>query len=132
GTLGILIPPSINLIIYGVLTDTSIPQLYLAGIVPGVLLAGGFMLMVMVACLVRPAWGGRRVSGGWDVRLGALVDLLPPLAIFFLVIGSIYAGWATPTESAALGVLAAFTLAGARHRLTPAMLWATIEGTMRT
>jgi C4-dicarboxylate transporter, DctM subunit len=132
GTLGILIPPSINLIVYGVLTETSIPQLYLAGLLPGLILSGLFMATVLVGCLIRPEWGGVSVRSGWDVRVRTLPDLLPPLAIFFVVIGSIYAGWATPTESAALGVLAAFALALARRRVSFAMLRATVEGTMRT
>ncbi len=132
GTLGILIPPSINMIVYGVLTDTSIPQLYLAGIVPGLVLAAFFMATVLVGCLFRPAWGGDRIATGWAMRLRTLPDLVPPLLIFILVIGSIYAGWATPTESAALGVLAALALAALRGRVSLAMLRAVTEGTMRT
>ena len=62
GTLGILIPPSINMIVYGVLTDSSIPQLYLAGIIPGLVLAGLFSLTVLIACLLWPALGGRRTA----------------------------------------------------------------------
>ena len=132
GTLGILIPPSINMIVYGVLTETSIPKLYLAGIVPGIILAAFFMATVLVGCLFRPAWGGDRIATGWEMRLRTLPDLIPPLLIFILVIGSIYAGWATPTESAALGVLAALVLAAARGRLSLAMLRTVTEGTMRT
>jgi tripartite ATP-independent transporter DctM subunit len=132
GTLGILIPPSINMIIYGVLTDTSIPQLYLAGFVPGLVLAGLFMLTVLIGCSIRPAWGGRRRSTDWPSRWRSLPDLLPPLFIFVLVIGSIYGGIATPTEAAALGVLAALVLAAGRRQLTLAMLRPAIEGTMRT
>ncbi|TXL74025.1 TRAP transporter large permease [Vineibacter terrae] len=132
GTLGILIPPSINMIVYGVLTDTSIPKLYLAGIIPGLLLAGLFSLTVLIFCLARPALGGRRVATSWDARIRALPDLLPPLVIFLAVIGSIYAGWATATESAALGVIAALGVAAWRGRLTPRMLLQAFEGTMRT
>ena len=132
GTLGILIPPSINMIIYGVLTETSIPQLYLAGFLPGLVLALLFMLTVLVGCLLRPEWGGRRSVSDWGARWRSLPDLLPPLAIFVLVIGSIYAGFATPTEAAALGVIAAVALAAWRRRLTLVTLRHTIEGTMRT
>ncbi|MEM7024959.1 MAG: TRAP transporter large permease, partial [Pseudomonadota bacterium] len=132
GTLGILIPPSINMIIYGVLTDTSIPQLYLAGFLPGLVLALLFMLTVLIGCAFRPAWGGRRLETDWPARWRSLPDLLPPLFIFVLVIGSIYAGLATPTEAAALGVLAALFLAAWRRQLTLAMLRHAIEGTMRT
>ena len=132
GTLGILIPPSIPMIIYGALTDTSIPQLYMAGVVPGAILALLFILTVIVSCLFRPAWGGSKIHTDWAGRWRSLPDLLPPLIIFTAVIGSIYAGIATPTESAGLGVVAAFVLAGARHRVSWRMLADTFEGTMRT
>src|SRR3546814_15196136 len=64
GTLGILIPPSIVMIVYGALTETSIPQLYLAGIIPGLVLAGFFMATVIVGCTIRPQWGGERIGAG--------------------------------------------------------------------
>jgi tripartite ATP-independent transporter DctM subunit len=130
--LGILIPPSINMIVYGVLTDSSIPKLYLAGIVPGLVLAGLFSLTVLVFCLARPSLGGKRVATSWEARRRALPDLLPPLVIFLAVIGSIYAGFATATESAALGVLAALAVAAWNRRLTLRMLLLAFEGTMRT
>jgi C4-dicarboxylate transporter, DctM subunit len=132
GTLGILIPPSINMILYGFLTDTSIPQLYLAGIVPGVMLAGFFMMVVLVACLFRRKWGGLPEHTSWDSRIRCLPDLVPPLLIFALVVGSIYAGLATATEAAALGVLGALVLAASVGRLSWAMLREAIEGTMTT
>ncbi|MEP4190963.1 MAG: TRAP transporter large permease subunit, partial [Sneathiella sp.] len=128
GTLGILIPPSINIIIYGALTDTSIPKLYLAGILPGIVLASLFMLTVLIACLVRPSWGGEKEQVSWHLRIAGLVDLLPPLFIFSIVIGSIYLGWATPTESAALGVLTALFLAALYRRLSLCMLREVFEG----
>ena len=132
GTLGILIPPSINMIIYGWLTDTSVPDLYLAGILPGIILAGLFGIAIIVCCAIRPAWGGRRIETSWRQRFSLLPALLPPLVIFIVVIGSIYAGWATPTESAALGVGCALLLAAKRRRLTLRMLHEVLEGTMRT
>jgi len=132
GTLGILIPPSINMIIYGVLTETSVPQLYLAGILPGLLLAAFFMGIVIVACLWRPKWGGVSQSVPWGDRLRSLSALLPPLGIFTVVVGSIYAGIATPTEAAALGVMASLVLALRYGTLTVAMLREVIESTMRT
>src|SRR5205814_7647971 len=118
GTLGILIPPSINMIVYGVLTETSIPKLYLAGFIPGVILASLFSLPVLVICLIKPQYGGKPTSATWSERFAALPDLLPPLIIFLAVIGSIYAGWATATESAALGVIAAIGIAAWNRRLT--------------
>ena len=132
GTIGILIPPSINMIVYGVLTETSIVQLYLAGFTPGIILAGLFMLTVVVGCVLRPKWGGRKVETNWENRIRSLPDLIPPILIFIVVIGSIYAGIATPTESAALGVLAALALVAWRRRLTISMLRLALEGTMRT
>jgi C4-dicarboxylate transporter DctM subunit len=132
GTLGILIPPSINLIIYGLLTDTSVPELYLAGFLPGLVLAGLFMLTVIAACLYRPAWGGEKVRPTWTERLHSLRGLVPPLAIFMVVVGSIYAGLATPTEAASLGVVAALGLAAANGSLSVDMIKHALEGTMRT
>ncbi len=132
GTLGILIPPSINLILYGLLTDTSVPELYLAGFLPGLLLAVLFMLTVIVCCKWRPSWGGEPVNTNWFERIRVLPALIPPIGIFIVVVGSIYAGLATPTEAAALGVVAAMLLATANGKLNIAMLRSAIEGTMRT
>ncbi len=106
GTLGILIPPSVNLLIYGSLTNTSIGQLFIAGIVPGILLTLLFMAVIAAMNINNPhAIVEAEVS--LDRRLRALVDLIPPLVIFLIVMGSIYLGIATPTESAALGVVTA-------------------------
>lgn len=131
GTLGILIPPSINLVLYGVLTNSSVPKLYLAGIIPGLLLAGLFMLTVVVGCVLKPEWGGRRITATWGERFQGLIHLVPPLGIFLLVVGSIYAGIATPTEAAALGVFGAMILAAFAKRLTLSMMREAVEGTMK-
>ena len=132
GTLGILIPPSINLIVFGVLTNTSIPKLYLAGVFPGLLLTATFVLIILVICIIRPSLGGRPVETDWRRRIGLLPDLLPPIILFLLVVGSIYAGLATPTESAALGVVGAMGLAAARKRLSIEIMVEAIEGTLVT
>jgi tripartite ATP-independent transporter DctM subunit len=132
GTLGILIPPSINMIIYAVLTNTSVPKLYLAGIVPGILLMLLFMLVVVALCVARPEWGGQRVTATWPERIRGLAHLVPPAGIFLVVVGSIYAGIATPTEAASLGVLAALALAWWKGRLSLAMVRDAVEGTMKT
>jgi C4-dicarboxylate transporter DctM subunit len=132
GTLGILIPPSINMIIYAVLTDSSIPRLYLAGIVPGLVLSGLFMGTIAVLCLIRPQWGGDRIRVLWSERLASLTHLLPPLGIFLVVVGSIYAGLATATEAASLGVIAATGLAWAFGKLSWSMLLEAFENTMKT
>ena len=132
GTLGILIPPSINLIVYGLITNTSIPRLYLAGIIPGLLLALMFMAVVALACTIRPDLGGRRVAVSWGERLALLAEFLPPVFIFVVVIGSIYFGWATATESAALGVVAALILTVLRGRFSVVMFVTAVENTMKT
>ena len=131
GTLGILIPPSINLVIYGVLTNSSVPKLYLAGIIPGMLLTALFMAVIVGACTVKPQWGGQRVKASCGERMRSLVHLLPPMGIFLLVVGSIYAGVATPTEAAALGVVGGLVLAAAYRRLNLKMLREVMESSMR-
>ncbi|MDI5921212.1 TRAP transporter large permease [Halomonas sp. LR5S13] len=122
-TLGILIPPSINMIIYGAITNTSIGKLFIAGILPGLALAGAFMLTIMAFSLLRPGVVGQASERSTlPERLASLVDLLPPAFVFAIVIGSIYSGWATPTEAAALGVIAALGLAAWNRKLTWTML----------
>ncbi len=132
GTLGILIPPSINMILFGFLTDTSVPKLFLAGIIPGLLLAFLFMVTIFIACMIRPSWGGTRIRTSWADRFRALGDLTGPVLLFLLVIGSIYAGWATPTEAAAIGVIASFGFAAWRRRVNARMVREVMEGTIRT
>ena len=133
GTLGIMIPPSINLIIYGFLTETSIPRLFAAGLVPGLLLALLFMAAVVAIALVRPKLAGPPSHHvDWATRWRTLVHLLPVLLLFVVIIGSIYAGIATPTEAAALGVIAALALAAWNRRLNLDMLRKAVEGTVRT
>ena len=132
GTLGILIPPSINLIIYGLLTDSSVPELYLAGIIPGLMLAALFMGMIAIACLRSPDWGGDKVETSWAERIRVLPDLLPPIILFMAVVGSIYAGVATPTEAASIGVVFALGIAAWNRALNVDMLKAAFEGTMRS
>jgi len=132
GTLGILIPPSVLLIVYGVLTQTSVPELYLAGVLPGIILAGFFSLMILTICIVRPQMGGDRIWATWAERFHALVDLIPPGVIFLGVIGTIYLGWATPTEAASIGVILSIVLAAMNRSLSMEMLMASFEGTVRT
>ena len=132
GTLGILIPPSITMVVYGALTDTSIPKLYLAGFIPGFVLAAMFMLTVLGACLWRPEWGGTPIRSNWSLRLRTLPDLLPVTIILLAVIGSIYAGLATATEAAALGIVAALGLAAYERRLNIKVFGDIFAGTIRT
>ncbi|MEM1277060.1 MAG: TRAP transporter large permease [Pseudomonadota bacterium] len=131
GTLGILIPPSINLILYGFITDTSVPELFLAGFIPGFLLSALFLLIILIACLIRPEWGGERPTVTWGDRIRSLPDLIPPLMLIVGVMGSIYGGIATPTEAAAVGVLFSLLLAVWTGRLSIPMLKGAFESTMR-
>lgn len=111
GTLGILIPPSIALLIYGSLTNNSVAQLFIAGVIPGVLLAGAFMGYIAVDCLIRPSGRPTEQRLPLAEKLRLSVHLVPPFLIFGVVMGSLYFGLATPTESAALGVVIALVLA---------------------
>lgn len=131
GTLGILIPPSINLILYGFITETSVPELFLAGFLPGLVLSLLFLAIILVACLIRPDWGGESPKVSWSDRWRALPDLLPPLVLIVGVMGSIYAGIATPTEAAAVGVVFALGLAAWTRTLSVEMLRGAFESTMR-
>ena len=110
GTLGILIPPSVNMIVYGSLTDTSIGRLFVAGIIPGLLLTAAFMAFIMVHALVTKSTI-REEKVPLPVKLRLLKDLVPPGVIFLIVMGSLYSGLATTTESAALGVVASLGFA---------------------
>jgi len=117
GTLGILIPPSIALLIYGSLTNNSISKLFVAGVVPGILLTLIFMAYIFFINLKnRTTWD--EPAPTWHERLEALPPLIPPFIIFVIVMGSIYFGIATPTESAALGIFTALFFAVQRRRLT--------------
>jgi len=103
GTLGIMIPPSLALIIYGFLTDQSIGRLFIAGIIPGMILALLFMSYTVLLAYFKPGIARRAGYVTWRERLASLPQFLPPFLIILLVIGSIYAGVVTITEAAALG-----------------------------
>lgn len=132
GTLGILIPPSVILIVYGVLTQTSIPELYLAGILPGILLFILFSAVIVVACLINPSYSGKKESSTWSERMRVLLDLVRPFLLFLGVVGSIYASIATPTEAASFGVVFALGLAWWEKKLTVRMLLLCFENTVKT
>ena len=111
GTLGILIPTSIGLVLYGLIVGESIGRLFLAGFVPGVILAVTFMLMIMIAAKIWPGIAPKEEMVSWRLRFLGLFSLLPIGFLIFAVLGSIYFGFATPTEAAAAGVTGAFFLA---------------------
>ncbi|CAM4359888.1 TRAP transporter large permease [Kerstersia similis] len=120
GTLGILIPPSVPLIIYAILTQESIGKLFVASIAPAIVALAGYFLVILLQVYRRPEIGpaGPRVS--WPNRMRALLDVLPVALVFLVVIVGIYGGWATPTEAAAIGAgacgLLAVLLGGLRWR----------------
>lgn len=124
GTLGFLIPPSIILIIYGVLSETSILKLFIAGIVPGLILALGFMGYLAIRATLNPSLIPSEDSNPtWRDRLNGLVDLGPVVFLILLVLGSMYAGFASPSEAAAVGVLGAVLVSAAQKTLS----WKTIR-----
>ncbi len=125
--LGMLIPPSLLLIIFGLLAEQSIGDLFIAGIVPGILLAVAFATMILLVAFLLPSYvyaAGAATRDETPFNLAsAFVRLMPLVALAALVIGGIYAGWFTPTESGAVGALAAFVVAFARRKLNWAGLW---------
>ncbi|AEB56867.1 TRAP transporter large permease [Ectopseudomonas mendocina] len=132
GTLGILIPPSINMILFALIANLSVPKLYLAATLPALLLCLMLIGLIVLACLIRPELGGQRRHVSWSERRACVPDLLPPLVIFAVVVGAIYSGFATASESAALGVLAAFGLGLWRRAFTLHSLGQAFESTLRT
>ena len=128
GTLGILIPPSLIFIFYGVMTETSIGALFIAGIVPGVVTALMFATIIFARCAFNPSLGPRGPRAGGRERLTALVRLGPVAALFVLIIGGIYAGIFTPTEAAGIGCAGVLAMALARRKLSLATLGAALRG----
>jgi len=132
GTLGFLIPPSLVMIIYGVLAQVSIGKLFIAGVIPGLLLSGGFMLYLVYAGI---RWPEKAPAGDvytWSDRFVGALNLLPVTLLILMVLGSIYIGFATPTESAAIGVFGSLLLALAYRTLTPSSFKEAVLGTVRT
>jgi tripartite ATP-independent transporter DctM subunit len=122
-SLGNLIPPGIALIVYGAMTNTSVGQLYAAAVIPGIVMTVLFMGTIILIALVKPDLVRQKeVADPLRERLKRLVDLLPPLVIFGIIMGSIYTGWATVTESAALAVVVALPIAALYGRLSIRML----------
>ena len=134
GTLGILIPPSIPMIIYGVMTETSIGHLYMAGIVPGAVLAVAFALFVIGYAIVRPQAAPRAAEdqGSLLDKLRSLYEVLPVAILIVVVLGSMYVGIVTPTEAAALGSFVSLVLAAILRTLTWRALRDAFHATIRT
>lgn len=137
GTLGILLPPSIALIIYSTFTETSVAKLFLAGLIPGLTLAGLFMGYIAAVAKFMPARlldtnvARRHVENQASISsVSALADIVPLISIVVTILGSIYLGWATPTEAAAIGCSLAILLAGASGGLTYRMFAGTLHRTI--
>ena len=120
GTLGIMIPPSVPLVIYAILTQESIGKLFVAAVVPGLIAMLGYMIVVQLVVHWKPEHGPAGPRAPWSRRLRSLIDVLPLLLVFAVVIVGIYGGWANPTEAAAIGAAAcgllAVTAGGMRGR----------------
>lgn len=130
GTLGMLIPPSVPLVIYAILAQQNIAKVFMAAFIPGLLAVIGYMLMVGVLCWYRPDLAGPAVARqNWGQRLRTLVGTWPVLVIFGLVVGGIYAGIFTPTEAAAVGTVATGLAAWRTGGLANGGLMRSIVGT---
>ncbi len=111
GTLGIMIPPSVPLVIYAILTQESIGKLFMAAVLPGIIAMLGYMLVVKLIVTWRPNAGPAGPIVAWSVKIKSLLEVLPVLLVFVVVIVGIYGGWANPTEAAAIGAAACGVLA---------------------
>ncbi len=132
GTLGILIPPSVMLIFYGLTAVQSIPKLFAAGMIPGLLLAALQIGVVKVATLLAPHWAPVSPRAPWRERLKASLGVWKLLFIFALSIGGIYVGWFSPTEAAAVGAFATIVIAGLTGHLSFSQLAASVIEASRT
>ncbi len=110
GTLGILIPPSVTLIVFGIITEQSIGKLFLAGLVPGLMIAFFFILTIYIWCRMNPALGPKGERSTWKHRIAALPEVLWVVGVFLLVIGGLIYGFFTPTEAGSVGTFAVLLL----------------------
>ena len=117
GTLGIMIPPSVPMIIYGIVTETDIGALFIAGILPGLLLVGTYLAAIYIRVTIAPEIGPKGDVVAFDEKMRTLYRSWPIVVLFGLVLGSIYLGWATPTEAGSVGALGAYLFALSRGRM---------------
>ncbi|MAM60248.1 TRAP transporter large permease [Maritimibacter sp. UBA3975] len=132
GTIGSLIPPSGMFIIYGILTETSIGDMFAAGIIPGILLAVFYMAVIGIRCRVNPKAGPAGPRYSWRERWEGFRRTGDVIALFTFVMGGIIWGWFTPTEAGAMGAFGALVIAGARGKLTLPGLRTAVYDTLRT
>jgi TRAP transporter, DctM subunit len=132
GTLGIMIPPSVALMVYGIMTQTDIGKLFMAGVLPGLLGALLYIGAVLLTVTLWPQDGPAGERSSWAERLHALRGTAPVLGLFLLVVGGMYGGVFTPTEAAGIGAVGAFFIALARRKLTAQRLLAILIDTAAT
>lgn len=132
GTLGILIPPSTGFVIYAILTEESIGRLFLAGVVPGIILASFFLLTIYLRIVLKPEIGPAVRHHGWEERRRTLVRSLSIIAVILVSIGGIYGGVFTPVEAAAVGAVLTVLLAALRRRLPVRTVRSVLLNTVNT
>ena len=132
GTLGILIPPSTGFVIYAILTEESIGRLFLAGVIPGILLAGMFMVTIFIQTAFKPKIGPAARRYNWREKRSALGRAMSILFIIFVSIGGIYGGVFTPVEASAVGAVLAIFFAILRRKFTPRIMRAAMLNTVNT
>ncbi len=133
GSLGLLIPPSIVLIIYGVVAEVSIAKLFIAGIVPGLMVAALYGSYIAASCVVQPSLAPKTDTPPQDAHpLAILRNLAPVLSLIIVVLGSIYTGWATPSEAAGIGVFAAIAFSVLTRQLNRDRLRDSLAGALKT
>ncbi|MBI2203468.1 MAG: TRAP transporter large permease [Candidatus Rokubacteria bacterium] len=132
GTLGIMVPPSIIFVIYGIMTEQSIGKLLLSGVVPGLIETGLFMLAIAAVTAWRPHLGAPAPAASWRDRVLALRDVWEVMVLFAIVVGGIYGGIATPAESAAFGAVGALVFGLVKRRLGWGSLLGALDETVRT
>lgn len=133
GTLGFLIPPSMMMLVYGIIGDVSIGRLFIAGIIPGAMIAVFFSCYILLRCLFTPDLapaGAERHS--WKKRLWALTDIAPVAILILVVLGSLYAGWATPTEAGVVGVMGSLFFALVTGSLNVQVFLDSLKGAIKT
>ncbi len=132
GGLGMLIPPSVVFIVYGVLTEQSIGKLFLAGILTGIVATLLFCLVILVQCLRQPQRGPAAPRFPLRERLKSLKGVVETLLLFALVMGGMFGGWFTPTEGAAVGAAGSLVVAAMAGKLSRVMVWRAAQETIRT
>ena len=132
GGLGMIMPPSVVLIVYGILTEQSIGKLFVAGIIPAIVVTILFIITVLIWCSIKPDHGPRGEKFPWSARLKAIKDLGETVAVFALVMGGLFWGWFTPTEAAAVGVFGVLIVAVFRKQISWKSFVNALYETMRT